>query len=485
MLSLPRDHIKVIDDCCHRIRDIVDLRERLASTIVGNMRLQQLLQKFRDRRASDPRDKVYALLGIVRGSPTNLKHGSSRTMTNFKRMVPDYSLTETEAFQQATLECIYEECSLSVLSTELGRKFRNDLPSWVPDWGAPGGFTYDIRVAAAALYNARPSRDITQEVRVQENVLDLNGYCFDAIEYVGEIMLGGDVPSICQATLLKWLKKVIDKPTLSVRQSDLNHDLWRVLCADVITRGRISALGLQRTTPYDELKFMTWALRSDKSPFRVENMMRRVIKETCIWSVEAVAWHDVLMLWDGRPVLKDAYHVPLIGTTKLIPAMTCTEDVAPVRIIEAFERLLDFVKVEDEDRGTMMAAFHQRRTSLDDALWADLLHKIRKKMLSSLGVGRSLGLSPRILEGFVSAADTAIMAATLSRRLIIGHDYIGLGPANAKVGDGLYLLNGGKTPFVLRERSARDFFEVVGDSYIKDMMDGQGTPAYTVPILLV
>ncbi|PVH97421.1 hypothetical protein DM02DRAFT_631137 [Periconia macrospinosa] len=39
-------------------------------------------------------------------------------------------------------------------SMDIGRKFRTDLPSWVPDWDAPAGQTNDIRIASMALYRA-------------------------------------------------------------------------------------------------------------------------------------------------------------------------------------------------------------------------------------------------------------------------------------------------------------------------------------------
>jgi hypothetical protein len=137
MAKLPRDQVKVLDDYANRILDIVTLQKRLTSEgAMEKLTLLSLLRTFRARRASDPRDKVYALLSIG-GRPNGMK--------------ADYSLNETEVFRQATLECISEEDSLSILSTDLGRKFRADLPSWVPDWGAPGSLTYGLRAAAVHL----------------------------------------------------------------------------------------------------------------------------------------------------------------------------------------------------------------------------------------------------------------------------------------------------------------------------------------------
>jgi hypothetical protein len=148
---------------CNRILDVEGSRSRRVHVYEGALHvvdsgkstLLSLLRKFRDRKASDPRDKVYALLGLVRTPQSRLP------------MIPDYSLSEVEVFRQATLECIYETGSLSIFSTELGRKFRTDLPSWVPDWGAPRGFTYQTRATAVELYNACSSRDLATETSVR------------------------------------------------------------------------------------------------------------------------------------------------------------------------------------------------------------------------------------------------------------------------------------------------------------------------------
>ena len=77
-----------------------------------------LLRRFRDRKATDPRGKVYALLSL-----TQNEHCRSE-------IVLDYSLSEREVYRRTTLELIYASESLSVLRTDLGRKLRNDLPTW-------------------------------------------------------------------------------------------------------------------------------------------------------------------------------------------------------------------------------------------------------------------------------------------------------------------------------------------------------------------
>lgn len=121
----------VLDDFSQRITDIDELRtgrgafhRRGREPRPDSRSLLELLRRFRDRRASDPRDKVYALLSLVEWNEESLA----------LPIVPDYALSESDVFVKTTLHCIYASGSLSVFSTELSRKFRSDMPSWVPDW---------------------------------------------------------------------------------------------------------------------------------------------------------------------------------------------------------------------------------------------------------------------------------------------------------------------------------------------------------------
>ncbi|KAF2682423.1 hypothetical protein K458DRAFT_432915 [Lentithecium fluviatile CBS 122367] len=130
--TLPRDEARVLVDFSNRVRDIGKLRTAHyrddITRQLGRERQEEetsllsLLQRFRDRKAWDPRDKVYALLSLI----------STDT-----ELVPDYSLPS---------------------KPYVGRKFRTDLPTWVVDWDAPGAQTNDIGAAAIQLYTAGHER---------------------------------------------------------------------------------------------------------------------------------------------------------------------------------------------------------------------------------------------------------------------------------------------------------------------------------------
>jgi hypothetical protein len=83
------------------------------------LRLRSLLSQTRFSEATDPRDKVYALLGTV-------KHNGS--------IVPNYEKTKAEVFIQTVRALIGEYEHLDILSNCQYRQRRPGIPSWVPDW---------------------------------------------------------------------------------------------------------------------------------------------------------------------------------------------------------------------------------------------------------------------------------------------------------------------------------------------------------------
>ncbi|KAH7068470.1 hypothetical protein FB567DRAFT_573932 [Paraphoma chrysanthemicola] len=348
--TLPTDQTKVLDNCGSSIRIIEELRRgqevyALPSGAIGGeylsqYTLQRLLRKFRNRQASDPRDKVFALLNIARPPAA----GSA--------MIPDYSLSEASVFCRANLECIYGSGNLSVFSIDLGRKYRSDLPSWVPDWGAPGGSTYDIRVEAVNLYDSCPL-----EAALVDNLIE-------------EVMFGGHTPGIARDTLSNW---------------------WTAVCG--------------------------------------------------------IDWKDDT--WKNEPP----------------EAISYMREIACLMESHHGEATRDLTQAQNE------AGRYDQQAS-----WQDV--KRRAIVRLEQKYGPDLTKCGDIQKDMVAPVDVTVAAMTTSRRLIISHNYVGLGAVDAQVGDEIHVAAGGRTPLVLRpatrEHAHRDAkFEIVGDCYIQDQMDGE------------
>jgi hypothetical protein len=115
-LSFPHEYSTVLAWFSRVILDIERNRELWREGKQSS--LLPLLRRFSGRKASDDRDKVSALLSLAR---------------NQTSIVPNYSLDVPAVFQNTVLDIIRTTKSLGVLAGDLGRKDRQDLPSWVPD----------------------------------------------------------------------------------------------------------------------------------------------------------------------------------------------------------------------------------------------------------------------------------------------------------------------------------------------------------------
>jgi hypothetical protein len=92
----------------------------------------------------------------------------------------------------------------------------------------------------------------------------------------------------------------------------------------------------------------------------------------------------------------------------------------------------------------------------------------------------------------MSVLERSIELATLYRRLLIfgsSHSdlqqkqWVGIGPSDAQVGDKLYVLGGGKTPFILRPTDlSKSCNTIVGDCYVDGMMGNCRWIFESVPI---
>ena len=89
---------------------------------IGKEDFLSLLAAFRHRQASDPRDKIYGMLGLARPEMQTA-------------LAPDYRLSAAQVFTDAAIAIIKESGDLKLLSHTYGSR-QLDLPSWVPDWTA-------------------------------------------------------------------------------------------------------------------------------------------------------------------------------------------------------------------------------------------------------------------------------------------------------------------------------------------------------------
>ncbi|KAH6638328.1 hypothetical protein C7974DRAFT_158905 [Boeremia exigua] len=91
--------------------------------------LLEILELTRDYEVSDPRDKVYGMLGLRMKNPV-------LRASHFLK--PDYSLSVVEVYTTVAEKLCFEKQDTDVLAmVQHGPCLAQDWPSWVPDWSHP------------------------------------------------------------------------------------------------------------------------------------------------------------------------------------------------------------------------------------------------------------------------------------------------------------------------------------------------------------
>lgn len=139
--------------------------------------LEHLLYQTRYFRATNPRDKIYAVLSIVSHA-----FGGMEPTTDLLR--PDYRLSVRKVFIDVTREIAIKTGSVSVLSqVDHNSKQISDLPSWVPDYSACSiqALAY---VCGSGLYRAFSQIRRSPELTFVNDGLFLCAMRWDTIAYI-------------------------------------------------------------------------------------------------------------------------------------------------------------------------------------------------------------------------------------------------------------------------------------------------------------
>lgn len=100
----------------------------------------KLLEKCRQREAKDPRDKIYAIFGIIK-AVQNMRPASDPVHSI--SIDTDYTNPVVYVYRMLTQQLIQTSESLDVLSI-CPRSTRRGLPSWVTDWSVSDSFAVPL-----------------------------------------------------------------------------------------------------------------------------------------------------------------------------------------------------------------------------------------------------------------------------------------------------------------------------------------------------
>ncbi|KAK0671430.1 heterokaryon incompatibility protein-domain-containing protein [Cercophora samala] len=240
-------YISILSQFARQVRDIEIIRQdwRNPSKLVS---LLPLLRQFRIRNATDPRDKVYALLGMV------------QYWGGQHKIAPDYNLDVTDVYWQATITIIKNTQSLEVLcgtpnATSDGEEQFTDHghPSWVIDWSYKPSATENIRLETQGFYDASSYLPPGQVRLHGPLLLEVEGVELDRIHWVSDKVVyshhgrdGG--AKRWREVVNKWAELVTevlgDDNQPYAGGGTVGSAFWRTLCGNIeYTHAGLSCAG--------------------------------------------------------------------------------------------------------------------------------------------------------------------------------------------------------------------------------------------------
>ena len=195
----------------------------------GTYNLLVMVNKTLGSLSTNPRDKIYALLGLCCQSPWFLGNCHCPEIT------PDYSRSVPQVFTEATRAMLQSNQNLSLLS--IAGLVRNpnipDLPSWVPNYTLP---LDHAPVSRWAKFNVHTDSDETSTLfsltspHGAERVLGLRAARWDTVRDVG-----AEVQSVrsdgLSLSFTSWTNLITRLPVIYHNGQNRVEALWRTLIA--------------------------------------------------------------------------------------------------------------------------------------------------------------------------------------------------------------------------------------------------------------
>ncbi|KAJ4988146.1 ankyrin and het domain protein [Stagonosporopsis vannaccii] len=193
-----------------------------------------LLQKHRYSKSTDPRDKVYAFLGLASSAMAPFR-------TDPAAITPDYSRSVQQVYLATAKALLTNFHNLSVLSHVEDHSIRRTtgLPSWVPDYSVSLD-PYPLRYRGRGHWMASGYTPWRMNVPKMDNgLLDVQGCRLGYIDETSILSDESNDPSASWASIVK-LALALELPYPNPSGVDRNLSrveiLWRTLTTDTYAR---------------------------------------------------------------------------------------------------------------------------------------------------------------------------------------------------------------------------------------------------------
>ena len=402
--------------------DLVEWRERYLRGKPEDLALftlTQLLLETSAFHATDPRDKIYSVYGLL-----------SLSNTSKPKWTPDYTKSAAQCFAEATKVIIEEERNLDILCSVQDHSARTtpDLPSWVPDYALP------YRNIMTARFTAAGSLPFTSLPSESWNVFPIRAFKLDTITKIGNDRRKG--PNSMFYFDPSWFELISELDAVYRTGEYRTEVFWRTLCANQDTSHVNPAPG-KFAELFRELVCAIISGEMDK----IED------EQDAAPAPRAGRDSD-----DPDPELIEAFEQTNIQDRDNSHPFQSHDD---EHLQNTLERLTTISQSEPQPctpTPSQLASFHKTPTF---NLWTK--------------------------KGYVNQPEdhsflAAMMMSYANRRLYVTEDnkYLGLGPTSLRVGDSVWIIPGVGGPFVLRAcEGGIGGFELIGETYVHGVMYGE------------
>jgi hypothetical protein len=165
---------------------IHDYRQVIKSTQRPGLVLLDLLLKAMPSHTTDPRDRVFALMGIA--ELNHIRNIGADPTSPYSSITTDYSLGCNKVYMMVAQYILLEAKELCFLATARAKKAGStmSLPSWVPDWNYLNMEYVQASLAFATYFKCDGDFELDVSVSEDDRTLTVVGCLLDKIKVVGK-----------------------------------------------------------------------------------------------------------------------------------------------------------------------------------------------------------------------------------------------------------------------------------------------------------
>ncbi|RSM07899.1 hypothetical protein CDV31_008391 [Fusarium ambrosium] len=464
-------------------------------TTIPPVTLLSMLERASKGLASDPRDMAYALIDLAKRDVQD----SGNVSLLRKPLVADYRQSVDDVFLQVAWHVLLSNNCLDLLqyrSLDVHEPYTHmkakNLPSWVPDWTSRvKNPLWTKKALCESIWDSSAGLEWTpaSDLPVYGRQLGITGLLVDTVS---------DVATSKQFSLSKSGQLACDLPraypwTPPGSTETPDRVLWKTLIAghddvgypardfsqvfhwywvDTMMRAKSSLemLSLGETEECMRLESLTDILFPQWKGIRYG----RPAEEKHEHPVEEMfgAAHQVDKI--ARSLAERLTKMSSLGNEQLTKHSGSPGEQAEPSQAPATIRGTKFAEENDDQEST-----HQHTKMFDtiESLNASM-REARPKRKGHVALGDSVqNTDEEQLNGFFTDArelgELMEIFNGVRRVFRTQQNYLGNGPGAARPGDQVWVLAGGRVPFVLRPQEEKGKFELVGDAYVHGIMHGE------------